>query len=545
MILQPHYILLAAALLLALPLPQRLRQLLMFCAPGAALWWIFQSDGGGGFTLIFAVVFTLALWFSGLFSWGDTSAKHRRLEDAAAYVYAGSALGVVFSADFLSLFVYWELMAVASTLVILSANTPEAQAAALRYALLHFFGGVVLLAGISTHIAVANSVALTDFHWQHGNPAHWLMLCGVLINAAAPPFSAWLSDAYPQASPTGMVILSAFTTKTAVYILLTLFAGVELLLWLGLLMIAYGLLYALRENNMRRLLAYSLVTQVGFMVCGVGIGTEFALLAVAVHAFCHILYKALLLMSAGAVMQTTGTAQLDKLGGLYRHMPVTAACGIIGALAIASMPPTLSFISKPLIVSAAQQADLSLAWILLLAASGATVIHSWLFAWRVFFNGTAPITTTEAPLIMRGAMVLLAILCIAPWLFPHLVYGLLPVPFDYHVHTPGHYLEHGVVFALVSLIFFTLIRFIPLAQNRSIDLDVWYRVWLLAGLSWLEKQRVDATSGIEADSAAWLKSVRRRLYSMYGTRLGVSRSQGIGTTALWIGVLLGTYLMLT
>jgi multicomponent Na+:H+ antiporter subunit D len=545
MTLHPHYLLFASALLLALPLPPRGRQLLMLCVPGVVLWWIFQTQDGGDFTLIFAVIFTLVLWFSGLFSWGDHSVKLRRLEDAAAYAYAGSAIGVIVSNDFLSLFAYWEVMALASGLVILSANTAASQAAALRYVLMHLVGGVILLIGISAHIAAADSIALTAFHWRGDDPAHWLMLIGVLINAAAPPFSAWLSDAYPEASPTGMVVLSAFTTKTAVYALLILFPGVAVLMWLGLLMIGYGVIYALRENNMRRLLAYSLVTQIGFMVTGVGIGSEFALLAVAVHAFCHILYKALLLMSAGAVMQATGTTQLEQLGGLYRPMRFTAVCAIIGALAIASMPPTLSFISKPMIIDAAHKAELSILWWLLLIASGATVLHTWLFVWRVFFGAAKHRQVMKLPVVMPVTLGLLTLVCIAPWVFPQLVYSLLPHVPAYHPHELSHYLKHLVLFAGVSLLFFAVLRFMPLRQGRSIDLDVWYRVWLYALFVWLEQQRKVMHEAIEATVAEQLKFVRRSLYHAYGTRLGVSRSQGIGVTALWIGILLGTYLLLT
>ena len=161
------------------------------------------------------------------------------------------------------------------------------------------------------------------------------------VNAGAPPLSAWLPDAYPEASWSGMVFLSAFTTKTAVYVLLRGFPGTELLVYVGLFMVFYGIVYALLENDMRRILAYSIVNQVGFMVAGIGIGTEMALNGAAAHAFTHILYKALLLMSAGSVLLVTGRRKCTDLGGLFRSMPFTTACGIIGALAISSFPADL------------------------------------------------------------------------------------------------------------------------------------------------------------------------------------------------------------
>ena len=152
------------------------------------------------------------------------------------------------------------------------------------------------------------------------------------------PLSAWLPDAYPESSWSGMVFLSAFTTKTAVYVLLRAFPGTELLIYVGLFMVFYGIIYAILENDMRRILAYSIVNQVGFMVVGIGIGTEMALNGAAAHAFTHIIYKALLLMSAGSVLYMTGKRKCTDLGGLFRTMPLTAACGIVGALSISSFP---------------------------------------------------------------------------------------------------------------------------------------------------------------------------------------------------------------
>ena len=173
-----------------------------------------------------------------------------------------------------------------------------------------------------------------------------MMLIGILINAAAPPVSAWLSDAYPEASPTGSVFLSAFTTKTAVLALILLFPGTELLIYLGLFMIMYGIIWALLENNVRRILAFSIVNQVGFMVVAVGIGTPMALNGATAHAFAHIVYKALLFMSAGVVIFHTGKEKCNELGGLYRTMPITAFCGIVGALAISSFPLTSGYTTK-------------------------------------------------------------------------------------------------------------------------------------------------------------------------------------------------------
>src|SRR5690606_10168686 len=271
-----------------------------------------------------------------------------RLEVPAAFVYAGSAIGAAMAGDLLTLFVFWELMAIGSTLVLWCGG---ASRASFRYLMVHLFGGVLLMAGIAGHVAETGSVEFLRMTLD--TPRHWLILAGFLINAGAPPLSAWLPDAYPEASWSGMVFLSAFTTKTAVYVLLRGFPGTELLIWVGIFMALYGIIYALLENDMRRILAYSIVNQVGFMIVGIGIGTELALNGAAAHAFTHILYKALLLMSAGAVLYQTGKRKCTDLGGLFRTMPLTCIGGIVGALAISSFPLTSGFISKSMISEAA------------------------------------------------------------------------------------------------------------------------------------------------------------------------------------------------
>ena len=304
-------------------------------APLLTLWAVWQVPDGVVMTLpfleyqiepiegsplrrLFATIFALMAFVGGLYAF--RVAKWWEL--AAGYTYAAGAIGVSFAGDLISLFVFWELMALFSTLVVWSGGTPAARAAGIRYAILHLLGGVILkigIDGISVHTGSVDIRPLlaTDLDT-------WLILIGLLINAAAPPLSAWLADAYPESSPTGSVFLSAFTTKTAVLALILLFPGEKILIWVGIFMVMYGIIYALLENDVRRILAYSIVNQVGFMVCAIGIGTEMALNGAAAHAFAHIIYKALLFMSAGVVIYRTGKSKCTDLGGLFRTMPVTS-----------------------------------------------------------------------------------------------------------------------------------------------------------------------------------------------------------------------------
>ncbi|NQV79278.1 MAG: Na+/H+ antiporter subunit D, partial [Alphaproteobacteria bacterium] len=199
--------------------------------------------------MLFATVFSIMAFGGALFALRSA----RPAEMAAAFLYAGSAIGVVFAGDLITLFVFWEIMAIGSTMVVWSGGSDAARRAGLRYALIHFFGGVVLMIGLIGHIEATGSIVF-DVMQADAWP-RWLILAGFLINAGAWPMSSWIPDAYPEASPAGMVFLSAFTTKTAVFVLLVGFPGTQALIYVGLFMIFYGIIYALLENDMRRILA--------------------------------------------------------------------------------------------------------------------------------------------------------------------------------------------------------------------------------------------------------------------------------------------------
>ncbi|MCB1739472.1 MAG: Na+/H+ antiporter subunit D, partial [Gammaproteobacteria bacterium] len=330
---------------------------------------------------LFATIFAIMAFAGGLYAYRQAST----LELTAAFVYAGSAVGVTFAGDLLTLFVFWEVMALGSTAVIWAASTVSSQRAGMRYLLLHLLGGVVLMIGIIAQVSTTGSLAFEPM--TPDSVPTVLILIGFLVNAGAPPLSAWIADAYPEASPSGTVFLSAFTTKTAVFTLLVGFPGADILVPIGLYMVFYGIIYALLENDMRRILAYSIVNQVGFMVAAIGIGTEMALNGAAAHAFAHIIYKALLLMSAGSVLLMTARRKCTDLGGLFQSMPVTAVNGIIGALAISAFPFTSGFVTKSLETQAAANEGMLLVWLLLLAASAGVFRHARIkFPWFVFFQ---------------------------------------------------------------------------------------------------------------------------------------------------------------
>jgi len=392
----------------------------------------------------------------------------------AALFYIGSAIGVVFAGDLISFYFFWEVMAVASTFLILGRKTPKAQAAGMRYILVHIFGGLCLLAGMVIYITQTGSItfnAMTD-----RNLGTYLMLIGILINAAAPPMQAWLPDAYPEATVTGGVILSAYTTKTAVYTLVRGFPGWEILIVVGCIMTIYGIIYALLENDMRRILAYSIINQVGFMVTGVGIGTMMTLNGTVAHAFCHIIYKALLWMSAGSVLYMTGKSKCTDLGGLYKTMPWTLIFGAIGALSISSFPATSGFTSKSLIIDGAIHEHLVWVWLVLEVASAGVFLHAGIkFPYFVFFakdKGLRPGETNKSMLLAMG---FLSFLCIFLGLYPQPLYNVLPFEVHYQAYTFNHVVAQLQLLMLSALVFFLFLKLLKRTETISIDTDWFYR----------------------------------------------------------------------
>jgi multicomponent Na+:H+ antiporter subunit D len=426
---------------------------------------------GSNLSRLFATIFAIMAFAGGLFALN----RGNVLEMVAAFAYAGSAIGVALAGDLVSVFIFWELMAVGSTIVVWSARTEASARAAMRYALIHLFGGVVLMVGV---IAYAQQTGSIDFVAMKADSfATWAILIGFLINTGAPPLSAWLPDAYPEASWSGTVFLSAFTTKTAVYVLLVGFAGTDLLIWVGLYMIFYGIIYALLENDMRRILAYSIINQVGFMVVAAGIGSEMAINGAAAHAFTHIIYKALLLMSAGSVMYMTGgKRKCTELGGLFQSMPFTAIAGIIGALAISSVPWTSGFVSKSMTSQAAFDEGMAFTWFSLVAASAGVFLHAGIkFPWFVFFQKDSGLRPKDPPWNMKAAMGLFAFLCIWLGVQPGPLYALLPYPTDFEPYTQAHVYEMLQLLLYSGLAFFVLLGLMKRTMTITLDFDWFYR----------------------------------------------------------------------
>jgi multicomponent Na+:H+ antiporter subunit D len=555
MVIPPAFVLLAGALLIGITRGW-LRTAVLLLAPLATLWAVWQvPDGvavtsyflgydlepveGSALRRLFATIFSVMAFVGGLFAFRQA----RWYELAAAYAYAAGAVGVCFAGDLITLFLYWELMAIFSTVVVWVGGTPQARAAGIRYAIMHLLGGVILKVGIEGIVVHTGSVDIQPM--LATNFDTWMVLIGILINVAAPPVSAWLADAYPASSPTGSVFLSAFTTKSAVLALILLFPGESVLIWIGLYMVFYGIIYALLENDARRILAYSVVNQVGFMVVAVGIGTEMALNGAAAHAFAHIIYKALLFMSAGVVLYRTGFSRCTDLGGLFRTMPFTTLCGIIGALAISSFPLTSGFTTKTLISVAAEQQGLVVVYMLLAAASAGVFLHAGIkFPWFVFFQKDSGLRPKDAPWNMALAMGIFAFLCIFLGVYPEPLWALLPYPMEHEAYTPGKVLFYLQLLLFSGLAFFLLLPWMQRTLTISLDTD-WF--WRVLGRR-IALAVIAAVAAIGAGLGRLLESMRGQiappLLRLLDNKGALGRTWQVGTTALWIVVLLTTYVLL-
>jgi len=557
-VLPPALIMVAGAVLIGIA-RGHWRSLLVLGTPLVALWAVWQVPDGVVATItfldypieplegsplrrLFATIFALMAFGGGLYAFRQA----KWYELSAAFIYAAGAIGVSFAGDLITLFVYWELMALFSTVVVWCGGTPGARAAGIRYAIMHLLGGVILKVGIEGVVIHTGSIDVRPM--LATNFDTWMILIGILINAAAPPVSAWLSDSYPESSPTGSVFLSAFTTKTAVLALILLFPGEPVLIGVGLFMVMYGIIYALLENDARRILAYSIVNQVGFMVCAIGIGTQMALNGAAAHAFAHILYKALLFMSAGAVIYRTGFSKCTDLGGLFRTMPITTICGIIGALAISGFPLTSGFTTKTMISQAAADESLVFVYFMLAAASAGVFLHAGIkFPWFVFFQKDSGLRPKDAPWNMAAAMVLLSALCLLLGIFPDLLYAYLPYPVEYVPYTAGKVLFYLQLLLFSGLAFFLLLPLMKRTLTISLDTDWLWRVLLYRTARAIYLAVAALGSAVQTRAGEILTALRAMGETYFGTtlsRAGVfTRAWSIGTTALWIAVLLTAYVL--
>lgn len=531
--------------LLGLPIAG-LAQLLALPADHAQTWALFGYEleliRADALARVFGIVFHLAAFVGVLF------ALHLkdRVQGAAALVYIGSAIAAVFAGDLLTLFVWWEMTAIASVFLVWARRTESARRAGMRYLVVQVASGLLLLAGAILLFRERGTLAFD--HVGLESVAGWLLLLAFGIKAAFPLLHGWMKDAYPEATITGTVFLSAFTTKLAIYALARGFAGTEILIPIGATMTVFPIVFALLENDLRRVLCYSLNNQLGFMVVGIGIGTELALNGAVAHVFASSIYQTLLFMAMGAVLLRVGSVRASDLGGLYRSMPWTTLFCVVGAASISAFPLTSGFISKSMVLSAAAHEHHRWTFLVLLLASAGVVYHAGLkLPLQAFFGRDRGLRVKEAPLHMLLAMGLAALLSLFLGLAPGVLYGLLPHPVDYQPYTTTHVVTvlQLLLFSALAFLLATSTGLYP-AERRGVVLDVdWvYRrlladAWAASTARWGRLQR---------GFLARMKAVRGGVLEVAEAHLSPWTRFGepwpTGATAMWAGMLLLAYLIL-
>ena len=536
-----------------------LRSAIMLAVPLVGAWVLFALPEGYtavhqlfGFdltlmrvdklSLIFAYLFVLATFLCNIFSLHlkDT------IQHVSALLYAGSALGAVFAGDLITLFVFWELLAITSVFLILATRTERARSAAMRYLLIQILSGLLLLAGVLMRYHETGSIAFDAIGL--GSFSGWLIMIAFGIKCGFPFLHNWMIDAYPEATPTGTVFLSAFTTKVAVYALARSFAGAEILIYVGAAMTMFPIFYAVIENDMRRVLTYSMINQIGFMICGIGLGSDLALNGAVSHAFNDVIFKALLLMSMGAVLFRTGRITASNLGGLYKSMPWTAGFCIVGAASISAFPLFAGFVSKSMVMLAAAQQGHPWVWLALLFASAGVLEHAGIkIPFFTFFDHDSGIRTKEAPLNMLIAMGLAAAICIFNGTYPWVLYSLLPWPVHFDPYTWSHVLTmmQLLMFAVLAFCVLKLTKiYPPELPSTNLDFDWFYRKGLPAVARGTVALFGPTDRLVRIVGVGTARRFIERLYRHHGPEGVLARTWPTGSMALWVAVLLAGILII-
>ena len=437
---------------------------------------IFQSDA---LTLPFAIIFHIAAILNVIYGAHE---KHWN-QHVAIMSYSGAAIAAVHAGDLLTLFVWWEATAFTSVFLILASKTQRSYKSAFRYILIQVGSGMFLLAGAILLMSETGNAEFKNFNINslYGQ----LIFIAFGIKAAFPLLNGWLQDSYPEASEIGTVALSTFTTKLAIFCFAKSFAGTEILIIIGAIMTFYPIFFAVIENDLRRVLTYSLNNQLGFMIVAIGIGTELAINGAVAHAFAHILYKGLLFMGMGAVLYRVGTCKASELGGLFKFMPITAICTIIGAISISAFPLFSGFVAKSLIMSALGKEGLIFVYFMLLFASAGVLHHSGIkIPFFAFFAHESGIKTKEAPLNMIIAMIIASALCILIGVFPSYFYEILPHQIQYQPYDFSHVVGQLQLLTFAAFAFICLWHFkiYPPELNSTVLNSDWIYRKMIPGI---------------------------------------------------------------
>lgn len=500
---------------------------------------------------LFAIIFLVATVLNLLYGWR----MRDRMQDFATLAYPAAALGGVLAGDLVTLFVWWEVAAITSVFLVFAPGSRATFLAGMRYLVIQILSGVLLLAGVALLYRETGSFAFGEIGLRDAagaiKPAGLVMLLAFGVKAAFPLLHNWVQDAYPKASFAGTIILSVFTTKLAVASLARGFPGTPELVWIGAVMTIFPIFFALIENDLKKVLCYSINNQVGFMVIGIGFGTAASINGAVGYAFTNIIFESLLFMAVGAAIYRTGSSKATELGGLYRTMPLTMIFAIIGAMSISAFPGFAGFVTKGLIIDAAGEAHAFWIWLVLLFASAGVLEHAGIkIPYFTFFAHDSGKRPKEAPPEMLLAMGISAFLCIAIGLYPEPLYALMPYQeavADYHPYAPYHVVEQLqlLLWAVLAFAVLILVKWYPAeVASTNLDTDWFYRMpgralftWSVAAIRalWTLVWRLGSTRFLSAMD---------RIYAMHGPEGAMARSWPTGFMALATAIVLGIALLI-
>jgi multicomponent Na+:H+ antiporter subunit D len=520
---------------------------------------LFRPDS---LSLIFGLGFVLAAVLGGVYS------LHRRdpVQDAAGLVYAGAAIGAVFAGDLVSLLVFTEIATLTSAVLVFARRTGPAYRAGVRYLAIQIAAGLALTAGVALYGVEKGTFILAELGslWNGvlvgifdiTEPGAKLILAGIGAKAAFPLVHNWLTDAYPNTTETGAVVMSPYTTTLAVYVLARGFAGFDWLIWIGAAMTIYPVFFAVMENDLKKVLAYSTNNQIGFMVCAIGIGTPLALNGAAAHAVAHMIFKGLLFMTMGAVQLRLGTTKATELGGLHRTMPWTTLACLVGAASISALPFFAGYSSKAMIMTAAEVGPgLFAIWLMLLFASAGVLEHSGIkIPYFAFFSHDSGKRPQEAPFNMLLAMGLSAALCMVIGLSPGWLYRLLPFQdsaleyLAFELFSMRHIIQQLqlLCFAVLAFMLLKWLKLYP-AERPGVILDaewIWRKGAPRLGrmLARPAGSPVRFASSLSGSTAKGVVGLARQVFAREGA---VSARLPLAATAVWTLAILGLVLLVS
>jgi multicomponent Na+:H+ antiporter subunit D len=291
------------------------------------------------------------------------------------------------------------------------------------------------------------------------------------------PLHTWLPDSYPRATLTGSVFLAVFTTKTGVYTLARFFPGDVFLVTMGGAMALYGVVFALLQNDTRKLLSYHIISQLGYMLAGIGVGTELGLDGSIAHLFNNNLFKPLLFMCMGSIIYVTGRSKLTELGGLAKAMPVTCITCVIASLSISGAPGFNGFVSKGMVIASVAEAHRPVVELMLRLATVGTFLSFAKLTYFSFFAKHEPIQAEDPPFNMRLAMIATAFACVLLGVYPQALFDVLPhYAGEYRPYTWPHTLGVFQLFFLAGLVFVIFTRAFSPHRWLVLDFDYFYRM---------------------------------------------------------------------